>query len=483
MKQSDFTKSKILCTLGPASNAEEKIKELIHNGMNCVRINFSHGDDRGKTEIFDRVKKVAPEIAILCDIQGPKLRIGFVKDGVSVRRGAPIILTTEEVEGDWDRITVSYKNLPSEVKTGELIFINDGIVCIEVNKVEGTEIYCTVVTGGELFTRKGLNLPHTELGLRVPTEKDLHDLKLIAKLNPAYVAASFVGSADDVHTIRQLLETYGNPDIKIISKIERPIAVKNFEEILEASDGIMVARGDLGVELPAEEVPPVQKAMIKRCNIVGKPVIVATQMLESMVKQPIATRAEVSDVYNAIEDGADCVMLSAETASGDFPAEAVEVMHRIIKNSDSHMPTRDADLFDSPSRATAETMGHLVHSACEQLKRQNIKKVKILCLTKSGFSARMISKYRPPFPLLAVTYVPRATWEMNFLWGVTPVLIPELEEAQKTWERVKVATEECMKKGIIDKGDTIVLVGDFFNLPHSTNMISIFQASEIVNMA
>lgn len=237
-----FSKSKILCTLGPSSSSTETILKLREEGMNCVRINFSHGTDKDKLDLVKRVRAADDQLAILCDIQGPKIRIGQVKEGVILHRGFPFILTTEEVLGDRDRVSISYKDLPKEVKPGELVYINDGIVGLEIVRVEGNEIHCMILNGGPIYTRKGLNLPSTELGLRVPTEKDIKDLELIAKLNPAYLAASFVGSAEDVTTIRHILASHHNQETQIIAKIERPIAVENFEQILEVADGIMVAQ-------------------------------------------------------------------------------------------------------------------------------------------------------------------------------------------------------------------------------------------------
>ncbi|OGG96672.1 MAG: pyruvate kinase [Candidatus Lambdaproteobacteria bacterium RIFOXYD2_FULL_50_16] len=476
-----LTKSKILCTLGPSTNTPESIAELRDLGMNMVRINFSHGTEKEKTKLFQMVRAVSPDIGILCDIQGPKIRIGDVQEGGALlKRGQRFILTTKKVMGNDEKVTFSYKPFPKEVKVGERVFINDGIICLEVLNIKGEEVHCRVLTGGFIYSRKGVNLPTTKIGLRVPTEKDIEDLKLIAKLDPAYVAASFVGSAEDVETIRHILASYGNDRIKIISKIERPIAVDNFDEILAASDGIMVARGDLGVELLPEEVPPLQKSMIRKCNTQGKPVIVATQMLESMVKAPIPTRAEVSDVYNAIEDGADCVMLSAETASGEFPTEAVWVMERIIRNSEEHLPERDPHWYDSKEETVSEIIGHLTHHACQQLKDRFKQPGKIICLTRSGYTARMISKYRPPFQIFAVTPDQRASQEMRLLWGVESVYLPELEEAAKTMTRVQTAIQACCERGYVKASDRVIVVGDFMRLATQTNMVSILRVGDVL---
>ena len=476
------TQSKILCTLGPASSSLEMIRNLRNAGMDCVRINFSHGTKDDKQGLVDRIKEADPTLAILCDIQGPKLRIGEVGEGgVILERGNRLVLTTDEVMGNEERVSISYKELPNEVQVGELIFINDGIICLEVFEVQGSEIRCEILTGGAISSRKGMNLPSTKIALKVPTPKDVEDLKLIAELNPAYVAASFVGEASDVNTIRHILQSHGNFTTRIIAKIERPVAVDNFNKIIQVADGIMVARGDLGVELKPEEVPFVQKEMIKQCNWLGKPVIVATQMLESMIKAPVPTRAEVSDVYNAIGDGADCVMLSAETASGDHPIEAVKVMRRIIHNSEAHLPLRNPDFYNAHSHAMPEVLGHLVHDACLQLKSQGYGQGKILCLTKSGFTARMISKYRPSMPIIAVTHEERSFLEMSILWGVRPLLLVGLEKLGRTRERIHAVVEECLRLGWLDEKETVIMVGDFFDLGRSANQISLFQPQELLN--
>lgn len=482
-KRDTITKSKIICTLGPSSNKSEQIKKLSDIGMDCARINFSHGTKEEKTNLFNTIRKVNDKIAIMCDIQGPKIRIGSViEGGVILQTGRKITITTKEIVGDKDRVTISYKNLHKEIKTGDLIFINDGIVCIKVKDVKGKEINGSILSGGYISSRKGVNLPSTEISLKVPTVKDKEDLNLIAKLDPEYVAVSFVGTKNDVKKVRNLLSKYGNDSIKLISKIERPVAVDNLDSILEVSDGIMVARGDLGVELPTEKVLPVQKEMIRKSNIAGKPIIVATQMLESMVSSPVPTRAEVSDVFNAIEDGADAVMLSAETASGKFPREAVTIMERIIRVSETLIPKRDPDEYDSENETIAEIIGHLVFSACQEFTDMGYKKGKIICLTRSGYTARMISKYRPPLPIFGITSVINTARDLKLVWGVEPVLLPRLRKADKTISRIKIAVEECLKRKYIEKSEKLIIAGNFFNFPSQTNMVSIFTAEDVIKL-
>lgn len=479
-----ITKSKIICTLGPASSTPEMIKKLSDIGMDCARINFSHGTAESKRELFNMIREVDPRLAILCDIQGPKIRIGEVKKGgVTLHPGNRFVVTSDEVVGDENRATISYSQLPQEIKTGELIYINDGIVCLKVEEVDGNDIKCEILSGGYISSRKGVNLPTTKISLKVPTEKDIEDLKLIAELDPEYVAVSFVADDDDVSTVRNILSAHGNERIKLISKIERPIAIENFNSILKESDGAMVARGDLGVELPPEQVLPVQKEMIRKGNIAGKPIIVATQMLESMVKSPVPTRAEVSDVFNAIEDGADAVMLSAETASGDFPVEAVTIMERIIRVSESLIPERNPDDYDSEDETIAEIIGHLVTSACKEFSDMGYQGGKIICLTSSGYTAEMISKYRPPLPIFGVTSNETTAKELRLIWGVEPILIPNLKDAEKTIIRIKIAVDECLKRKFIHEEEKLIIAGNFFNMPSQTNMLSIFTAEDLMKLA
>ncbi len=482
-EQETITKSKVICTLGPASSTPEQIKMLIESGMDCARINFSHGTKEDKSTLFNNIRKVDDRLAIMCDIQGPKIRIGkVIEGGVTLHSGNKIIVTTEDIVGDDTKVTISYEQLPQDIKKGEQIFINDGIVCLSVECINGTEIECKILSGGYISSRKGVNLPSTKISLSVPTEKDIEDLKLIAELDPEYVAASFVSSKEDVLAVKDILANNGNDTIKIISKIERPIALDNFDTILEVSDAIMVARGDLGVELPPEQVLPVQKEMIFKSNVAGKPIIVATQMLESMVKSPVPTRAEVSDVFNAIEDGADAVMLSAETASGEFPQEAVMIMERIIRVSESLIPKRNPDEYDSKDETIAEIIGHLVFSACKEFSDMGYEKGKIICLTRSSYTARMISKYRPALPIFGITSFLNTARDLRLVWGVEPVLIPRLNKADKTITRIKIAVDECLKRDYIEEDEKLIIAGNFFNFPSQTNMVSIFTADDVMKL-
>lgn len=460
--------------------------------MDVARLNFSHGTLQEKEALFNLVREVVPDLAIMADIQGPKIRIGAIEgSGVVLSTGQKVILTTTEMVGNKDKFTINLKNLPNEAKKGDPIFINDGLVRLEVeNVLNVTDIQCVVKIGGMISSKKGVNLPRTELSVRVPTPKDVEDLKLIARLDPEYLAVSFVQDGNDMQNIKKLLKEFGNDHVKLIAKIERPVALKNIDEILNVSDGFMVARGDLGVEIPFEKLIPAQKMMVRKANVSGKPVIVATQMLESMINAPVPTRAEVSDVYNAIEDGADAVMLSAETAAGKFPRQAIEAMESIIKISEDHIPPRDPDNYDSGEESLSEIIGHLVHATGKEFKdidyqiaseNNSIPNVKILVLTHSGLSARMISKYRPVVPIIAITSSRRTAREMRLVWGVEPLLIPGIDDETNTFYKIQKSTATALKNGFIEQGDTLVIAGNMNYAPAKTNMLVIFKVKDILD--
>jgi len=468
------------------------IKDLSGRGMDVARLNFSHGTLQEKEALFRLVRQVDPTLAIMADIQGPKIRIGMIEgDGVSLSVGQKVIVTTLDIVGNKDKFTINLKNLPNEAKPGDPIFINDGLIRLHVDKILSvTDIACTVKVGGIISSKKGVNLPNTQLSVRVPTPKDVEDLKLIAKLDPEYLAISFVQDANDVHNIRKILKDSGNENVKLIAKIERPVSLKNIDEILSASDGIMVARGDLGVEIPFEKLIPAQKMMVRKANIIGKPVIVATQMLESMINAPVPTRAEVSDVYNAIEDGADAVMLSAETAAGKFPRQAVEAMERIIKISEDHIPPRNPDNYDSGGDNLSEIIGHLVHATGEEFREMLLPGrnegdenpgVKVLVLTHSGLSARMVSKYRPAVPIIAATSSERSAREMRLTWGVEPLLIPGIDDESNSFKKIQKSTRAALDASLISEDDTLVIAGNMNYVPAKTNMLVIFKVKDIID--
>lgn len=474
-------KSKIVCTIGPASDSEEVLSKMIEKGMDVARLNFSHGTHESHRRNVDLIRSINDAIAILCDIQGPKIRVGKMKEHVVLKRGQEFTLTSGEVLGDENIASVSYEKLPREVKAGDKIFLNDGIIKLEVKDVRGEGIRCEVIVGGELSSRKGINVPTSALTLSIPTEKDVGDIKFIAGLGVEYVAASFVGSAAEVAKVREILQSEGETKTKIISKIERPIALKNFDDILAASDGIMIARGDLGVEIPPERVPKFQKELIHKCNREGRPVIVATQMLESMTFQSTPTRAEASDAFNAVLDGADAVMLSAETATGKFPVRVVDILNRIVETAENVMPRRDPNYYDSTNETISEILGHAVYAITGEFEDLGIiDKLYILAITKNGHSARMISKYRPPVPIIAATPNKRVLRQLQLQWGVDPILF-EVKRGDHHELMVQKAVAESMEKGFFSKDDYVTIVSSSLLVPDKTNVCSIFAVKDIIS--
>ncbi|MBN2154401.1 MAG: pyruvate kinase [Candidatus Lokiarchaeota archaeon] len=488
-------RSKIVCTLGPASSTTEMIKALAGRGMDVCRINFAYGTVGENEALFKRVRESDPALALMCDIQGPKIRIGEVGTGeAALETGQDFILTADAVTGDSNRVTVSRKALPGEVKPGDRIYLSDGLVALVVLEVAGDDIRCKVTMGGIISSMKGVNLPGIDLAERVPTEKDAADLQVIAALDPEYAAISFVKDASDMIRTRDILADAGNGRIKLVAKIEHPAALKNFDAILEASDAIIVGRGSLGVEVPFEKLIPEQKRIIKKSNRAGKPVIVATQMLESMVTAPVPTRAEVSDVFNAIEDGADAVMLSSETSSGKYPLNAVEAMSRIIQVSGEYIPPRNPYEYDTRPIEKTEIIGHLVYDACRELSQsgapgspaeqasQPAREVKILTFTHTGLTARMVSKYRPPLPIVAFTPEQRTARELRLVWGVHAVLVPGSDPGEIMSRRLVAAVKALADGGGVGEGDTFIITGNLDYALAKTNLVSIFTAREVFDM-
>lgn len=398
-------KTKIVCTLGPATNDVEIMKQLIQNGMDAARINFSHGTYETHAETIAKLKQAREElnapIPLILDTKGPEIRVKtFKEDKVRLEEDATFTLTTREVEGDVNIVSVTYADLPKDVHRGSRILIDDGLIELKVEDITETDVVCKVINGGVVKSRKGVNLPGVEVNLPSLMEKDIEDLKFGVENGFDIVAASFIRSAEDVLKIRRVLEENGGGQMHIISKIENQQGVENIDKILEASDGIMVARGDLGVEIPPEEVPLVQKILIAKANRIGKPVITATQMLESMVHSPRPTRAEANDVANAIFDGSDAIMLSGETAAGAYPLEAVATMARIALKAESAVDYA-AKLANTTEPARVNITNAISMAACATA--AELKTAAITTVTKSGFTARMISRYRPACPLIAST--------------------------------------------------------------------------------
>ncbi len=481
IKRKRITRSKIVCTIGPATKSEDILKKLIEAGMNVARLNLSHGTHKEHAELFERIRALSDKIAIMFDIQGPKIRLGKMKDDLkySLKMGDLFTLTSRNIEGNGDISSITYKKLPSDVKIGDLLYVNDGIICLKVLEINNnTDIKCKVLTGGEISSHKGINAPNVTITETVPTEQDIENLKFIAKLNSDYVAASFVTNADNVIRIKQILEN-SNADIPIISKIERPGAIKNFDAILKVSNGIMVARGDLGVEMQSENVPILQKEIIRKCNKIGKPVICATQMLDSMQYKPTPTRAEASDVFNAILDGADSVMLSGETAIGKYPLEAVKMMEKIIINAENSMPPVDLYKYDSINPSNAEILSHAGMVILREIDRHRRAQLDaIIVITRSGYTARMISKYRPNAPIFAVTYDKNTYRRLFLLWGVEAIYLPQTPSLHTiTREAIKKVYEE----GYIELDDTILISSGSDLVPLiKTTSISLFNVNDIL---
>jgi pyruvate kinase len=441
--------TKIVCTLGPASESEERLEEMIQAGMDVCRLNFSHGEHKSHQGIFDRVRKLSAKynnsVAILCDVQGPKIRTGIMKEPFTIAYGDTIRVTPQEVIGTPERIQIKYDTLLQDLGPDDIIFINDGIVklvVLEKDEAAG-DLICTCEAPGDINNHKGCNMPSGKLSVNVVTEKDAEDLKFIAQLDPEYVAASFVGTGNDIVRVRRELEKHGNFNIKIVAKVERPVALENIDDIIRESDALMVARGDLGVEIDAWDVPKWQKEIIRRCNKESKPVIVATQMMESMTQNSRPTRAEASDVYNAVLDGADAVMLSGESSVGKHPVKAVAIMDEIVRVAQGQMPKRDPNDFDSTEKRITETMAHAAYTIAEEFKALNVVG-KIIVLTRNGHAARLISKYRPALPILAFSENIRTVRELNLVWGVLPHYLPEvagLDLQEKAARAINVALD------------------------------------------
>jgi pyruvate kinase len=473
-------KTKIVCTIGPASESPENLRKLVLAGMNVARLNFSHGDFDEHGGRITNIKKVREElgktVAVLLDTKGPEIRLGKLKEEpIELVQDETITLTTEEILGDKDRIPVSYKQLPQDVHVGSTILIDDGLIGLRVEGVKDTEIVCRIVNGGQIKGRKGVNVPGVRINLPGITEKDAADIRFGIERGIDFIAASFVRKASDVMEIRAILEEHNAQHIQIISKIENQEGVDNLAEILEVSDGLMVARGDLGVEIPAEEVPLVQKRMIKMCNHAGKPVITATQMLDSMQRMPRPTRAEASDVANAIFDGTDATMLSGETAAGKYPVESVLTMARIAERAESALEHREIFLKQASAQQTSvtEAISQAVANSALDLNAKAI-----ITATESGYTARMVSKYRPKAPIIAVTPNESVMRRLNLVFGVFPI---KGEVAANTDELFEKSVSSAQNSSLIQHGDIVVITaGVPVGRSGTTNLIKIHQVGEMV---
>ena len=472
-------RTKIVCTIGPASEDLDTIKEFIRRGMDVARLNFSHGTHLEHEERIRKIKEASrllhKRVGILVDTRGPEIRIKAFRGGkVELQEGERFTLTTKEVDGDSRRVSITYQGLPGDVRPGTRILLDDGLIELRVEKITSTEIETLVIHGGTISSYKGINVPGVYINLPVLTAADEEDIAFALQQDIDFIAASFIRRAADVLAIRRLLEK-SSSTVKLIAKIENAEGVKNFHEILQVADGIMVARGDLGVEIPAEDVPLVQKKIIAACNRAGKPVITATQMLDSMIRHPRPTRAEASDVANAIFDGTDAVMLSGETASGAFPAEAVETMARIAARTEKALEYRAILEKLEPALQNSVTDA-ISYATCRAA--QDLGVAAIISATHSGHTARMVSKYKPKAPIIAVTPSAKVASALTLTWGVYPLLCPPTSTTDETFNTsIKVALEA----GLIQSGDLVILTaGVPVGVPGTTNFMRIDTVGEVI---
>ena len=473
-----MTKVKIVCTIGPACSNYETLSAMAKAGMNVARLNFSHGAYDGHQKMLELVRRVEKDlntpIAALLDTKGPEIRTGKVEGGtVALEQESLLVLTTEEIVGNSSRVFMNYPQLAREVSVGQEIFIDDGTLHLKVEEIRGGDVVCRVIVGGLLADTKGINIPGAELSLPALSEKDIEDIKWGVQHEMEYIAVSFVKNRRDIMEVRRIMEEFGEP-MKVIAKIETRQAVQNIEEIVEVVDGMMIARGDLGVEIPTEDVPLQQKRIIDICRAKGKAVIVATQMLDSMIRNPRPTRAEASDVANAVLDGADAVMLSGETAKGAYPLRSVETMKRIVARAESEI-----ELWERPLHAVSTTMGvpDAVSSAAVLIARQ-MKASAIVSMTKSGSTAQMVSKHRPPCTILGATPSQRTWRELSLYWGVLPLMKEEMTDQNTAVDSV---LGSCVASGHIREGDLVVVTaGVPLGTAGTTNLVQVHIAGKIL---
>ena len=473
--------TKIVCTLGPTSETEEVLKKLIISGLDVARMNFSHGSHEEHKERFDLVKKIRAElgkpVAIMLDTKGPEIRTGKFENGeILLKENQEFILTTREIVGNEKICNITYKGLPKDVKAGNDILIDDGLIELEVLEViNETDIRCLVRNQGPVKNYKGVNVPGVKINLPAITQKDIEDIKFGIENDIDFISASFIRKAEDVIDIRKILEEYGADDVQIISKIENQEGVNNIREIIEVSDGIMVARGDLGVEIPTEDVPLVQKSLIKWCNVVGKPVITATQMLDSMTRNPRPTRAEVTDVANAIIDGTDAIMLSGETAAGKYPVEAVETMANIAERIEDSLDYKRAQRSRILGKDISITNA-ISHATCSTA--QSLQASAIITATSSGYTAKAVSKFRPECPIIATTPCEKVMRKLSLVWGVYPVLS---KDSTSTDQIIDMSVEDALSKKLISEGDLVVITAGIpVGVSGSTNLIKVHIVGEVL---
>ena len=466
-------RTKIVCTLGPSTDKEDVLRNLMKNGMNVARMNFSHGTHEEQKARLDMIKKLREElnlpVAALLDTKGPEIRIGDVEGGkLELKPGQEFTLTTEEMLGTEKKVTITYKELYKDVEPGDSILIDDGLIGMEVVRIDESDIVCRVKNGGFISNHKGVNVPGVELNMPFVSPKDLADIVFAVEQDYDFIAASFTRTAEDIMEIRKILQAHGGEKIHIIAKLENKQGVKNCEDILRVADGIMIARGDMGVEIPLEEVPVIQKELIRKAMHMGKPVITATQMLDSMMKNPRPTRAETSDVANAIYQGTSAIMLSGETAAGAYPIEAVQTMAKIAERTEQDIDYsrefKPRKLAEAPDVTSA-----ISHATCTTA--ADLKAAAIVAVSKSGRTVSRIAKYLPVCPIIGCTTDERVYRQLNLLWGVTPVVMEEANTADELFDH---AVELAEQKGLIARGELVVIAaGVPVGLSGTTNMMKV----------
>lgn len=450
-------KTKIICTIGPASESEEMLRELMKAGMDVARLNFSHGSRAEQLAKIDAIKKVRDELglftAILLDTKGPEIRTGKFKGGEAIlEEGQKFTLSADERIGDSSGCSVTYKGLPNDVKSGDRILIDDGLISLVADKVSGSDIICTVENSGKVKNSKGINVPSVNINLPSLTEKDKQDLLFGIENGVDYIAASFIRNAEDVRGIRYFLDYNGGEEIRIISKIENREGLSNIDEIIAVSDGIMVARGDLGVEIPEEDVPIAQKEIIRKCNEAGKIVVTATQMLDSMMRNPRPTRAEITDVANAIFDGTDAIMLSGETASGRYPAESVHMMDKLACKTEAAIVYDDIHYSRAETKKKGTITDTIGHCTCMAAKELGAKA--ILTPTSSGNTAFAVAKFRPETQIIAPTYSDHVARRLALCWGTSAIVIEKAEHQRDVYANAVNVPKE---KGMLKDGDCVII--------------------------
>ena len=473
-------KTKIICTLGPATDDENVLRRLMMNGMNVARVNMSHGTHADQKVRIDAVKKLREEldlpVAILLDTKGPEIRTGNFSEGpVTLEAGQTFILTTEDVDGDSNRCSVTFKSLPQEISPETRILIDDGLIELRVQKCTATEVFCTVINGGTVSSHKGINIPNVKLSLPFISEQDKADIAFGVEQDIDFIAASFTRNANDIMLLRKELKRHNCDNIRICAKIENHEGIDNIDEIIKVSDSIMVARGDLGVEIPLEEIPILQKKIIQKVYEAGKQAITATQMLDSMMKNPRPTRAETTDVANAIYDGTSAIMLSGETAAGLYPVEAVKTMAKIALATESDIDYvdkfRKRDIAERPDVTSA-----ISHATCTTA--HDLGAAAILTVSKTGTTARMISKYRPECPIICGTTERKVQRQMNLSWGVIPIIVEEKDNTDVLFEHVVKVAES---KGLVKSGDlTVITTGVPLGISGTTNLLKVHLVGNVL---